>query len=429
MLSQNSSKRNARVSTFVPDNNVPSKRSFDNGSTTEDASSPKASWPTDNAMIGSVRPHPDLLTRFREPSLTHPRYYLLALARRTFHCGKKDVLKMCKESELAHYLSPDFVGLSTAIEVVQCFYRTLDSHKALALRDDLAILRHIPRKTNFRLRILLVQRYVRIAMLAESIEALNFIRNSRLQGAVVTVLWTYHGHWANDITGCRIAPSDDKVVSKDITSFFDMPYEMWTYNMRRFLAQVKPHILLRHWRDDDNAVVPPSQLSVSSHRLDRLVHAMCDDDWNGFTYEQDIDEMEQQTDTEDSEYSDKGSDGDDDEELRAVDNNYRGVGTRDGVIAGYGLLFEGWNARAQHSKMYPTLYNWSIDPTRPVDRDFESSTYSISEYKLEPSALTTRLIGCEDVASYSIVCFPANEKKLNETSPLRLERRGGVERN
>ncbi|KAF1849194.1 uncharacterized protein K460DRAFT_365107 [Cucurbitaria berberidis CBS 394.84] len=326
---------------------------------------PRRSFPNTIArsQIRSSRDH----TEFTWDSDTITLYPSLAgFARSTVRGDKNDIRQLCERSFLPHYICEEYVGPTTATEVVlsmykafgtagfllcqshriervlteDCFDVGLDPLSAIrqltvhckmdryrtpppkhplffgcnhkiselayvrkkALKADFGPLLDVKKKSGFKLHILLIQRVVRIDVLAEFIETLSEIYEAFCKnGACVTVSWTYRGHWHPN----QMIPDEDLVI-KDITTFFDMPREVWAYNMSRFLQKVKRCILPRHWRIDWELTDSEIPANPSKFWISKMVHDMWYSSENEFTTDDEDDSDESGEDSADDD--DNGSD-------------------------------------------------------------------------------------------------------------------------
>ncbi|KAL1793923.1 hypothetical protein ACET3X_007344 [Alternaria dauci] len=99
-----------------------------------------------------------------------------------------------------------------------------------ALEADFGALLDVKKKQDFKLHIILDQQHIRMEVIAEVIEALaGIVQPLQQHGACVTVSWTYRGHWGmyNGL------PPRQSLVDRDVTDFFNLPRELWEYNMRK----------------------------------------------------------------------------------------------------------------------------------------------------------------------------------------------------
>jgi hypothetical protein len=227
---------------------------------------------------------------------------ILRLSRAIVSLDEKGLRRLYDRHGLPHYLNPEYVGHHIALEVAEALYQALDTagllhclsqnlgkllgvdcfrlgldmkstirhltvhcevdryrvrgpkckHLCQHTAADLACLQHealkrdfeplleIKRQGQFQLNILLIQRSIRIYVLAEAVTALGEVYKRFCDdGNSITVTWTYRGNWCD----CGIHISDhQEVISKNITTFFEMPREAWAYNMRRFLDKVRDHV-------------------------------------------------------------------------------------------------------------------------------------------------------------------------------------------
>jgi hypothetical protein len=97
--------------------------------------------------------------------------------------------------------------------------------------DALLCIKHIAK---FELRVLLLQRNIRVAVIEEVLEDLAAVRETlHSQGADVKIDWIYRGTWHH---GNNLDP--DNVLCRNMDGFFELPRKAWNISMMRFLVQV-----------------------------------------------------------------------------------------------------------------------------------------------------------------------------------------------
>jgi hypothetical protein len=102
------------------------------------------------------------------------------------------------------------------------------------LTEWLMALLYIKCKANFELRIVLLQRNVRIAVIEEVLETIPGVRQTlQSRHAKVKIDWTYRGNWSN---GKNCSPQNSLVTEMD--DFYVLPRKTWKMNMMQFLIQV-----------------------------------------------------------------------------------------------------------------------------------------------------------------------------------------------
>lgn len=227
---------------------------------------------------------------------------LLDLAQNLYRGSSHNSTELCDKSALPHHISPAHVGLEMAKEIGISFYHTvnlagllqcgaesirsvmnkdcfdlgllttdlirtltvhckMDRYRAprpcckpaitcqhtaseighvrkSALEMDFGAFFDIKDKQDFKLHIILYQRSIRMEVLAEVIEALaSVVQHLKQHGACVTVSWTYRGRWEK----YNRQPPRRGLVDRDITDFFDLPWSLWVYNMRKTYNAVCNH--------------------------------------------------------------------------------------------------------------------------------------------------------------------------------------------
>lgn len=209
------------------------------------------------------------------------------------------ITTMCDSSVLPHFLGSEYVGQATALEVVLALYKALRGHYAVTvstqhlhsafledsflvgfhaytflrelsiyckldryrtpplrhrlarscqhsdsetlsidrvkLKADLIVLDSIIDKKNFKLKILLLQRNIRMAVLTESLGVFQGVRETFVeQGAHVQVSWSYDD---NIIENYDLYEGHDTVFIS-IDDYFGMSYSLWERRFKQYIRFV-----------------------------------------------------------------------------------------------------------------------------------------------------------------------------------------------
>lgn len=208
-----------------------------------------------------------------------------------------DIMNMCDNSILPHFLCSEYVGRATASESVHALYKALHGHDAVRastqnlhdalfedrfhvglqpftvmrefriyckldrrtpplrheltkdchhsgpetiyidqarLKADLKALDIIKDKKNFKLEILLLQRNIRPSVLAESFEVFRDVRKTFIeQGAVVQIIWSY------DTKETPLYGEFHFEIFTRVDDYFDMSQARWAKRFKKFFMAVR----------------------------------------------------------------------------------------------------------------------------------------------------------------------------------------------
>ncbi|KAI8937902.1 hypothetical protein NX059_005586 [Plenodomus lindquistii] len=271
----------------------------------------------------------------------------------------------CENGSLPHYLSREFVGNSTVIEVVQSLYRKIGSFSLMvchtnwlkdilardpfhvgittaealrniayvdaeALRNDFSALNCIAKKPDFKLHLQLVQRNLRLRVFKEVMDVLYDVIDEFVEhGASVTASWAYRGNWKPwkcphymnrsiwEITHIfdMSFPGDQVEMQRcyDQNSVDFLPrhtkkevelpeYEVWEDGTTMVYRGLRPRAETEDYFEDDFATFPPQ---FSAPWVNDMVHGMCPDDENEFTTDDEADPYDEDEESDSSD--DEGS--------------------------------------------------------------------------------------------------------------------------